>query len=206
VDSVTDCPARITSENWLSGLLTHPGVSTNHTPQSDGTWLSWLLDALPWPFDFDADEYKPSGPNFAEFNVSMRNGQVSVERLDADHWTFPLFFACEDCEEAHPVATCRGGSAVEVSVGPCSDCSEGKVVMLDEDVTHCPPVVDETSWTTRGGSAPGYMGFAIGEERFSVEMRSKREVGVQLEGGASWTMNLRFWCQWCPDHDVAHAR
>merc|ERR1719281_642617 len=130
VDSVTDCPARITSENWLSGLLNHPGVTTRHTPQSDGTWLSWFLDMLPWPFDFDADKYKPSVQNVAEFSVSMRNGAVTVERLDNDHWTFPLFFSCEDCQEARPVATCRGGAVVEVFVGPCTGCTDGKVVTL----------------------------------------------------------------------------
>jgi hypothetical protein len=164
---------------------------------------------LPWPFDFytDADfSHSPTGPIYAEFNLSMRNGAVTVERLDHDHWTFPLFFSCEDCEEARPVSTCRGGSAIEVFVGPCTGCSDGKVVTLDQDVTYCPPIVDETSWTTRGGSAPGYTGFAVGAERFSVEMRSKREVGVKLEGGGGgWMMNLRLWCQWCPDNDQQHA-
>jgi hypothetical protein len=204
VDSVTDCPARITSDNWLSGLLNHPGVTDKHTPHTSGTWLSWFVDALPWPFDFDGAR-DPSLPNFAEFDVSMRNGEVTVKRLDNDHWTFPLFFSCEDCQEALPVATCLGGSAVEVSVGSCTGCMDGKAVTLDQDVSHCPPVVDETIWTTRGGSAPGYTGFAIGEERFSVEMRSKREVFVQSEGGEGWMMNLRFWCQWCPE-DIPHPR
>jgi hypothetical protein len=195
VDSVTDCPARITSENWLSGLLNHPGVTNKHTPQTDGAWLDWVSDWL----GFDADAHASNVPNFAEFGVAMRNGAVTVKRLDNDRWTFPLFFSCEDCEEARPVATCPGGLAVEVFIGDCPYCNDGKVVMLDEDVTQCPPFVDETSWTTRGGSAPGYTGFAIGDERFLVEMRGKREVSVKLVAGEGWRMSLRFWCQWCPE-------